>query len=387
MTTSSLRCRRGFALPVGCHGRGIRRRRDRAGTRPLFLGRWRVAVGWIVAAFFVAIFPGNIEQFVAGHRRLRPRQPTSPRGIRLLFQPLLVVWALWSTGAWKAWRTRREPAESHPTPRARPVSISSRHFPPTHAAFVIRPGAFGAFERPAFPLNRLAVSLTGRKSMRFRKRNDPRERGGGRMTDATPPAGPPDTETPGRLAGGDGAHVTNDDFTPLPPAPTVTTTPPPATRREARGWDLARPHVGLDRRRCRADRGPLAARPLRRDGRPRRAHHRASCARAARNTPTWLRFRSRSSAAIWTVAAVVAFAVAGGITTATSPKAATPVAQAEPVAAARRSRRRRPRPRHPPPRSPTTRPRSPRSRGRREPSPTPRPPPTRPRSRCSIRSP
>lgn len=28
------------------------------------------------------------------------------RAIRLLFQPVLVVWALWSTGAWRAWRGR-----------------------------------------------------------------------------------------------------------------------------------------------------------------------------------------------------------------------------------------------------------------------------------------
>ena len=29
------------------------------------------------------------------------------RAIRLLFQPLLVAWALWCTGAWHAWRVRR----------------------------------------------------------------------------------------------------------------------------------------------------------------------------------------------------------------------------------------------------------------------------------------
>ena len=30
------------------------------------------------------------------------------RLIRLFFQPVLVVWALWSTGAWAAWRARRK---------------------------------------------------------------------------------------------------------------------------------------------------------------------------------------------------------------------------------------------------------------------------------------
>jgi hypothetical protein len=29
------------------------------------------------------------------------------RAIRLVFQPLLVAWALWSTGAWRAWREHR----------------------------------------------------------------------------------------------------------------------------------------------------------------------------------------------------------------------------------------------------------------------------------------
>lgn len=77
------------------------------GLALLFLGRYRVAVGWIVAAFFVAIFPGNIEQFVRGTDAFGLTTDLA-RGIRLLFQPLLVIWALWSTGAWKAWRERRQ---------------------------------------------------------------------------------------------------------------------------------------------------------------------------------------------------------------------------------------------------------------------------------------
>ena len=32
----------------------------------LLLGRRRAALGWIVAAFFVLIFPGNISQFATG---------------------------------------------------------------------------------------------------------------------------------------------------------------------------------------------------------------------------------------------------------------------------------------------------------------------------------
>ena len=34
------------------------------GLSLIFLWRYRVIVGWVVAAFFVAIFPGNISQYV-----------------------------------------------------------------------------------------------------------------------------------------------------------------------------------------------------------------------------------------------------------------------------------------------------------------------------------
>lgn len=70
------------------------------------LPRHRVAVGWVVAAFFVAIFPGNISQLVTRTDAFGLESDRA-RAIRLLFQPLLVVWALWSTGAWKAWRESR----------------------------------------------------------------------------------------------------------------------------------------------------------------------------------------------------------------------------------------------------------------------------------------
>ena len=70
------------------------------------LPRQRVAVGWVVAAFFVAIFPGNISQ-LATRTDAFGLDSDRARAIRLVFQPLLVVWALWSTGAWKAWRESR----------------------------------------------------------------------------------------------------------------------------------------------------------------------------------------------------------------------------------------------------------------------------------------
>jgi uncharacterized membrane protein len=58
----------------------------------------RQAVGIATAAFFVAIFPGNISQFVNGIDAFGLDSDRA-RAIRLLFQPLLVLWALWSTTA------------------------------------------------------------------------------------------------------------------------------------------------------------------------------------------------------------------------------------------------------------------------------------------------
>jgi uncharacterized membrane protein len=70
-----------------------------------------VIVGWITAAFFVIIFPGNISQYV-NHINGFGMTTDQARGIRLLFQPVLVAWALWSTGAWQAWRKNRQMAQS-----------------------------------------------------------------------------------------------------------------------------------------------------------------------------------------------------------------------------------------------------------------------------------
>lgn len=53
-------------------------------------------VGRIAAAFFVAVFPGNISQFV--NRRDAFRLDTDEKRLaRLFFQPALVYWALKST--------------------------------------------------------------------------------------------------------------------------------------------------------------------------------------------------------------------------------------------------------------------------------------------------
>jgi uncharacterized membrane protein len=70
------------------------------------LGRHSVQLGWVTAAFFVAIFPGNISQYVNGIDAFG-LDTDQARLIRLFFQPLLVVWALWSTGAWRSWRSKK----------------------------------------------------------------------------------------------------------------------------------------------------------------------------------------------------------------------------------------------------------------------------------------
>lgn len=76
------------------------------GAALIALGRYRVQVGVVVALFFVAIFPGNISQLVT-HTDSFGLNTDLDRTIRLLFQPVLVLWALWSTGAWKAFRAYR----------------------------------------------------------------------------------------------------------------------------------------------------------------------------------------------------------------------------------------------------------------------------------------
>ena len=63
--------------------------------------RYRVVVGWIVAAFFVAIFWGNISQYLNGVDAFGLNSDRA-RLVRLFFQPVLVAWALLSTGAWRS---------------------------------------------------------------------------------------------------------------------------------------------------------------------------------------------------------------------------------------------------------------------------------------------
>jgi len=66
------------------------------------LGTWRqprrAALGAVVAAFFVAVFPGNIAQ-LTGRRDAFGLDTDAKRFARLLFQPALVAWAVAATDA------------------------------------------------------------------------------------------------------------------------------------------------------------------------------------------------------------------------------------------------------------------------------------------------
>ena len=68
------------------------------GATLVALRRHRVLVGVIVAIFFVAVFPGNIAQWRDGTDAFG-LDTDSKRFVRLLFQPVLVAWACWATGA------------------------------------------------------------------------------------------------------------------------------------------------------------------------------------------------------------------------------------------------------------------------------------------------
>lgn len=68
------------------------------GLALLTLWKKRREVGIATAIFFLLIFPGNIWQYLDGIDAFGLNTDTE-RGVRLLFQPLLVLWALWSTNS------------------------------------------------------------------------------------------------------------------------------------------------------------------------------------------------------------------------------------------------------------------------------------------------
>lgn len=71
------------------------------GSALIALPKERVRVGVVAATFFTAIFPGNISQW-RQRRDALGLDTDRKRFLRLFLQPVLVWWALWSTGALRA---------------------------------------------------------------------------------------------------------------------------------------------------------------------------------------------------------------------------------------------------------------------------------------------
>ncbi len=75
------------------------------GAALVALPRERSRIGWLVAAFFTAVFPGNIAQW-RERRDAFGLTTDRARFVRLFFQPLLVALAIWSTRAPRDGRNR-----------------------------------------------------------------------------------------------------------------------------------------------------------------------------------------------------------------------------------------------------------------------------------------
>lgn len=70
------------------------------GLAMIFLWKYKVQVGMVLAIFYVLVFPGNISQYTNGIDGFGLDTDEKRFG-RLFFQPVLILWALWSTGALK----------------------------------------------------------------------------------------------------------------------------------------------------------------------------------------------------------------------------------------------------------------------------------------------
>lgn len=68
------------------------------GAALIVVRRRRALLGLAAGLFFIAVFPGNISQYVDGDDAFGLTSDAA-RLVRLFFQPVLVAWAWWSTGA------------------------------------------------------------------------------------------------------------------------------------------------------------------------------------------------------------------------------------------------------------------------------------------------
>jgi uncharacterized membrane protein len=70
------------------------------GAGMVFLSKYKVKVVLALAIFYVLIFPGNIAQYM-NEIDAFGLDTDRKRFIRLFFQPVLILWALWSSGTLK----------------------------------------------------------------------------------------------------------------------------------------------------------------------------------------------------------------------------------------------------------------------------------------------
>ena len=73
------------------------------GLALIFVRRRRSLLGLAAGLFFIAVFPGNISQFIDGDDAFGLNSDAA-RLTRLFFQPVLVAWAWWSTNAFDVFR-------------------------------------------------------------------------------------------------------------------------------------------------------------------------------------------------------------------------------------------------------------------------------------------
>lgn len=73
------------------------------GAALIVVRRRRSLLGLAAGLFFIAVFPGNISQFVDGDDAFGLNSDSARRN-RLFFQPVLVAWAWWSTDAFAVFR-------------------------------------------------------------------------------------------------------------------------------------------------------------------------------------------------------------------------------------------------------------------------------------------
>ncbi|RZK39320.1 MAG: DoxX family membrane protein [Pedobacter sp.] len=80
------------------------------GLALIFWRKKRIRTGILLAIFFVLVFPGNISQYTE-QRDAFGLDTDSKRLARLFFQPVLILWALWSSGALQNWFKKNEELE------------------------------------------------------------------------------------------------------------------------------------------------------------------------------------------------------------------------------------------------------------------------------------